>query len=360
MLWTDLIGHQEQYTWFRRAMANGRLATSFLFVGPDAIGKRTFARLLAKSLLCRRSLPAELQPCGACEDCAQVDASTHPDLIEVFKPAEKADLPVELLIGERDKRMREGLCHDINLKPYSGRRKIAILDDADSLNVEGANCLLKTLEEPPADSVLIMVGTGLQRQLPTIRSRCQAIVFRPLEPAQAAELLLRNNFAGDQATIQDVALQAGGSLAVAKLLADEELREFRAGLLASLVERPLKFAGLAKSCGAMCDAAGKETRFKRQRLRMIFTVSAELFRLVTLGHCPSEGLTDADRRVLLSADRVMSDAASRALGSWKTGASGAIACWQRCLTAIEQSERNANQAALLESWTADIASLSSS
>ena len=71
--------------------------------------------------------------------------------------------------------MREGLCHDISLKPYSGRRKVAVIDDADYLNQEGANALLKTLEEPPPKSLLILIGTSEQRQLPTIRSRCRRL-----------------------------------------------------------------------------------------------------------------------------------------------------------------------------------------
>ncbi len=227
MQWTDLLGHHQQREWFQTAIASGRLATSFLFVGPEGIGKRTFARLLAKSLLCRRTDDKQLQFCGACEDCAQVDASTHPDLIEIFKPADKAFIPIELLIGERDKRMREGLCHDISLKPYAGRKKIAILDDADYLNVEGANSLLKTLEEPPPDSLLILIGSNLQRQLPTIRSRCQSIIFRPLSLDQLQQLIERNSIADSPERAKEIASLCSGSLAEAKLLSDPELGEFR-------------------------------------------------------------------------------------------------------------------------------------
>ena len=84
--------------------------------------------------------------------------------------------------------MREGLCHDISLKPYMGNRKVAIVDDADYLNAEGANSLLKTLEEPPPRSVLILVGTTPAKQLPTIRSRCRIIRFDPLPTETVAEL----------------------------------------------------------------------------------------------------------------------------------------------------------------------------
>ena len=90
MQWTDLVGHQQQRDWFSAALSRGRLASSFLFVGPEGVGKRTFARLLAKSLLCRATSARQLDFCGGCEDCVQVDAHTHPDLIEIAKPPEKA------------------------------------------------------------------------------------------------------------------------------------------------------------------------------------------------------------------------------------------------------------------------------
>ena len=71
-------------------------------------------------------------------------------MVRVEKPADRTFIPVSLLIGEPDVRMREGFCHDVRIKPLMGQRKVAIIDDADFLNEEGANCLLKTLEEPPA------------------------------------------------------------------------------------------------------------------------------------------------------------------------------------------------------------------
>ena len=81
-----------------------------------------------------------MDPCGECPGCVQVAAGTHPDLILVAKPEDKSFLPLELLIGDKEHRMREGLCHDIGLKPFMGGRKVAIIDDADHLNAEGANC----------------------------------------------------------------------------------------------------------------------------------------------------------------------------------------------------------------------------
>ncbi len=351
MQWDDLIGHKQQLEWFRTAMRANRLASSFLFVGPNAIGKRTFARLLAKSLLCKHGAGEQLSPCGVCEDCAQVEAHTHPDLIEVAKPADKAVIPIELLIGERESRMREGLCHDISLRPYSGRKKIAILDDADALNVEGANSLLKTLEEPPTDSLLILVGTSLQRQLPTIRSRCQAIIFRPLATEQLSQLLLRNGVVDNADAAQELAGLCRGSLAEARLLFDPELREFRKSLLGWLSSRHLPIVELSKSCGAQVDGASKDTKVRRERLKLLLRMAASFYRDIAL--LQSSGATHLE-----STDPELAHSVELASRQWSRGAQGAIDCWNRCLLAMEQVDRNANQASLLEAWAADLAASS--
>jgi DNA polymerase-3 subunit delta' len=340
MQWSDLLGHEQQRIWFQTALATGRLATSFLFVGPDGIGKRSFARLLAKSLLCRHTSPIALSCCGSCEDCVQVDASTHPDLIEVAKPPDKASLPLELLIGPPENRMREGLCYEISLRPYSGRRKIAILDDADTLFAESANCLLKTLEEPPLDSLLVLIGTSLQRQLPTIRSRCQAILFRPLSDEHLAILIRSKLLSGDadhargqmsDEQISTLVSQSEGSLARAKTIADRELQEFRNSLCTLLAADAIPISELIKDFSAVVDAAGKEGRVKRDRMKLLFHAAAAYYRDLCLTHY-REG---ASRNALKTATR----------------------CWNRCLIAAEQVDRNANQAALIEAWTTDMARL---
>ena len=359
MQWVDLLGHEQPKAWFMRALANGRLATSFLFVGPSGIGKRTFARLLAKGLLCRNSPPDSLEACGHCEDCTQVDATTHPDLITVSKPEDRAFIPVDMLIGQRESRMREGLCHDISLRPFSGRRKIAIVDDADYFNTEGANCLLKTLEEPPVDSLLILLGTSLQRQLPTIRSRCQAILFRPLALEQLHSLILRFGITDSPTRATELARAAGGSLSQAQLLADPTLAEFQEQLLHSLSEPRLPIAALVKECGAVADAAGKDPRLKRERLKLVMQQSASFYRLLALHlsyPAASSLAAGAD-----AVERFSSEALQREVHKcgrhWKMGVAGATRAWNRCLLAAEQIDRNANQASLLEAWATDLATL---
>lgn len=349
MQWSDVLGHDEQQRWFQTALANGRLATSFLFVGQSGIGKTLFATLLAKGLLCRGTDANEIEFCSNCEDCAQVDAGTHPDVIRVCKPADRAFLPIELLIGEREKRNREGLCHDISLRPFAGRRKIAILEDADYLNVEGANCLLKTLEEPPNHSILILVGTGLQRQLPTIRSRCQSILFRPLSDANLAILLKKNGLVESESEANDLALQSGGSLDEARSLLDPEIREFQSALLEMLSRPKHPILELVKSCSAIVDSAGKDARIKRERMKSLLQMASAFYRCLAVCLTSQERLPGANPQVYQVAERTV--------GHWRGGVDGATECWKRCLEAMEQVERNANQAALLEAWSADLAQL---
>src|SRR5205823_1972002 len=108
----------------------------------------------------------QLEPCGECESCRLAASGSHPDSHSISLPRDKSFLPLELFVGRRERRMQEGLIHDLALKPFLGGRKIGIIDDADLLHEEAPNALLKTLEEPPPRSVLILVGTSAARQLP--------------------------------------------------------------------------------------------------------------------------------------------------------------------------------------------------
>ena len=112
MIWESLKGHRRTVDLFRRAMRRQRGAHAYLLIGPEGVGKRRFATGLAQCLFCERTSDAELEACGECAACRQVQAGTHPDLLAVSCPEGKRELPISLMIGDRDKRGKEGLCHE--------------------------------------------------------------------------------------------------------------------------------------------------------------------------------------------------------------------------------------------------------
>jgi DNA polymerase-3 subunit delta' len=241
-MWQNIRGHDAIVERFRRAFQRGRLAGSFLFVGPPGVGKRRFAFALAMGLLCKKQ--DNLNPCGTCDSCKLFGGrnstdfdfesddfkSDHPDLYYVAKPPDKKDLPLELIIGDEKNRGRAGLCYNISLTPSLGNRKVAIIDDADFFNAASANALLKTLEEPPPDAVLILLGTSTAKQLPTIRSRCQIVRFSPLSPEVLSAILVEKEIVTSAAEGEKWALQAEGSLDQAKELADSDIDSLRTEL----------------------------------------------------------------------------------------------------------------------------------
>lgn len=345
MSWDQIQGHDAVLAKFRTAVARERLASTFLFVGPPAVGKRKFALKLAEALLCERNGATSLDPCGQCESCIQVRAHSHPDLILVERPANRTRIPVELLIGEGQNRMREGLCHDITLRPYRGGRKVAIIDDADYLNVEGANCLLKTLEEPPPKSVMILLSTSLQRQLPTIRSRSQIIRFSPLPNDVIATLLVEQGAVADLDEARVLAELGHGSLERAMQVADPELREFRAAFLPRLAVPDFPSVMLAKETADFVDRAGKEAPPRRARLILVMQFAAEFYEQLMRALCGRP----------VAGDDLLQKQVERAVGRFTAGPDAAAACLARCVEAEQEVESNANLATLVDAWLDDLA-----
>lgn len=346
MSWEGIEGHDAIVEQFRRALERGRLASTFLFVGPEGIGKRSFALKLAQALLCQKN-PAELlAPCGVCEACVQVNAGTHPDLLRISKPADKSVIPVDLLIGPPERRMQEGLCHDISLKSFFGGRKVAVIDDADLLNVEGANALLKTLEEPPPESVIILIGTSVEKQLPTIRSRSQIVAFKPLDPSIVAGLLLQQGVVDSQPAADKLAQYSEGSLGRARALADPELWQFRADFLRQLAKAPLNSPEIARQVLAFVDAAGREAPARRERARQLIAFAAELYRQVVRDLSGCCTTTDEDLQAAVGK-------LSAILGDEEIAAQAV----ERCLDAIAHIDRNVHQATAIECWLDDLSRL---
>ena len=161
MTFDQILGHERQKEILRRALANGRLAHAYLFSGPDGIGKRLMALALARAIVC-----LEQRGCGHCLACRKIDHQNHPDL-HILEPDGNAIKIDQIRSFQRE----------LNFKPLEAPRKICMIEQADSMTVGAANALLKTLEEPRGDTLLVLLTAQPNRLLETIRSRCQPLPF---------------------------------------------------------------------------------------------------------------------------------------------------------------------------------------
>jgi DNA polymerase-3 subunit delta' len=326
MSWSRIQGHEAHRRAFSHAVRRVRLAHAYLFTGPPGIGKRLFATELAKALLCENPLE-ELAACDHCEACILMDAGNHPDFFAVARPVESNELPIEV--------MRE-LCRAFSLKSARGCGKVALLDDADDLNPESANCFLKTLEEPPPRSVFFLIGTNSERQLPTIVSRCQVVRFAPLPDELVANLLPLQGVA-DTAMLARLVRLGRGSPGQALALAEPELWTFRKELLEGLLQSRPDSVFLAKKWMEFVEEAGKESAAQRRRATLVLRLLIEFFEdvlHVRLGAAPRLGDAEELRMLRTLADRVDPDKLLQIL--------------QRCLDADMQTGRYVQLVLVLE------------
>ena len=220
MPFRDLIGHARTRSLLSRAVASGTLAPSLIFGGPEGVGKRAAAIALAQALNCPAppppvdGLPADA--CGACAVCRRIARGMHPDVILVL-PGDTGSIKIDAV---REEIRRTAF------RPFEGRRRVIVFDEADAILDDGQNALLKTLEEPPAGSVLILVTSRPSSLLPTVRSRCPLVRFGPLAPRDVAAWLMQTHGVAEPVA-RAAAGVAEGSLTRARAIAEAGVEDVR-------------------------------------------------------------------------------------------------------------------------------------
>jgi DNA polymerase-3 subunit delta' len=170
-----VIGHEWAIDLLAQAIRGGRPSHAYLFTGPAQVGKTTLARALAQALVCERG---DGTPCGACRTCLRVIGGRYPDI--QFISAEKNTIQIDQV---------RAILSDAAIAPLEGRRKVFIVSEFERATTPAANALLKTLEEPPPQVVLVLTANRRDQLLPTVLSRCQVLNLRPLPEAQVVEAL---------------------------------------------------------------------------------------------------------------------------------------------------------------------------
>jgi len=273
----DFCGNRRVVDTLCHALAGGRVPHSLLFAGPDGVGKRTLAFMLAKALNC---LSQETGFCNQCASCRKIDAGTHPDVVFVGVLEDKHFLSIDQIRGVKQ---------DVFYQPFEGRFRVFIFDDAERMKDEAANSILKILEEPPPSTKIILLTTTPYSLLPTIRSRCHVFSFSPL-PLSDILLFLEQRTALSSEDRDLCARLGQGSIGKALSI---ELDAFRASrnevftFIQAATTQPSALTVL-KLAGTL----GKEKESFLSNLDLFYLLLQDLFYIAH--HAPEDLLTNVD------------------------------------------------------------------
>lgn len=250
-----LYGHDEPWREWRSALASARMHHAWMLVGSQGLGKGQFARQAAAALVAEPGLP-------------QPPVAMHPDILIPEHPAENRDEAKKREDGQDYRRKRaipideiRTLQHRLNTRPTLGGRRAVIIDPADDLEKNAANALLKSLEEPPAGTVFLLVVHRPGQLLPTIRSRCRMLRFAPLDDSLIDQVVRDAAPAADAATRAAAVAAAQGSPGAALAFVDQDLGKLHTVMQQLIADGDVHFA----LRGTLCEELGARPDRERQR-----------------------------------------------------------------------------------------------
>jgi DNA polymerase-3 subunit delta' len=185
MTYKEVYGQEKTSEFLKRTVAERKISHAYIFCGEKGSGKKLLSGLFATAILCEKGGP---EPCGECISCKQAASGNNPDLKYITH-----EKPNVISVDE----IRVQLNADIAVKPYCHEKKVYIIDEAEKMNEQAQNAMLKTIEEPPGYAVMILLVTNEKILLPTIRSRCILINLRPVEKKHIKKLLVEKHGISD-------------------------------------------------------------------------------------------------------------------------------------------------------------------
>ena len=244
----EIRGNTPLVEQLRRSAASGRSSHAYLFLGGAGAGKRLIANTFAKALQCE----GEKRPCDSCKSCHAFNHGNHPDVI-YFQPLKNGRT---YTIED----VREQLLETVDLKPFQYEKKIYIIEKADTLNIQSQNALLKTLEEPPAHAVFLLLAERAEAFLPTILSRVVVMKIRPLSAETIADYLMQAGHLAEESYILSAYAQGRIGQAL-ELVEDEGFREMRQDILGKLEALPSMSEGDAYLLAKEFEVYKNDLRF---------------------------------------------------------------------------------------------------
>lgn len=220
----DIVGHEQIIEHLKTAIEMGKVSHAYILNGPDLSGKMMIAEAFARALLCEKQDP---DGCGECRSCRQSDDRNNPDIIYV-----KHDKPNTISVDD----IRTQLNNDIVIKPYSNQYKIYIVDEAEKMNQQAQNALLKTIEEPPAYAVIMLLTTNADSFLQTIRSRCITLNLKSVKNDVIKSYLMTEKKIPDYHADVCAAFAQGVVGKAIKLASSDDFNELKESAL-SLIKR---------------------------------------------------------------------------------------------------------------------------
>ncbi|MFP4081787.1 MAG: DNA polymerase III subunit delta' [Candidatus Aminicenantes bacterium] len=208
MAFSDIVGNERQKNILRKALQKERIPNSMLFCGSEGVGKDSVALVLAKAMNCEKKKD---DACEACSSCKAINRSQFPDVMVISPEREVVKID----------QMRT-LKQTAYLRPMAGRKRVFIVNEAEKMNEEAANSLLKILEEPPFFSHIILITHNSGLIKPTIRSRCQKLNFQPVSREDIQKVLVEKGWKKEKANT--ISLLVGGNLKRALSLEWEEVQ----------------------------------------------------------------------------------------------------------------------------------------
>ena len=215
----DIIGHKQVIEHLENAMKLNKVSHAYILNGEKGSGKKMLASVFAQALQCEEE---GTKACGSCKSCRQAESGNHPDIIRITH-----DKPNSISVDE----IRDQLVNDVQIKPYSSKYKIYIVPEAEKMTVQAQNALLKTIEEPPAYAVIILLTSNASSMLPTILSRCVMLNMKPVPDKQVKKYLMEHVQLPDYQADICVAFSHGNIGKAVELASSDNFNEIKAAAL---------------------------------------------------------------------------------------------------------------------------------